>query len=104
LGLIFCTPEGTPINLSNLRNRDFAELVTLAKVPRIRLHDLRHTATTFELSQGLDLDTVSKRRNHKRLSTTADIYSHWTQTRQEWAAAVSNGILTIPSDLQRADQ
>lgn len=40
--LVFCTPIGTPIHSSNLRNRVFNPLIEKAKVPKIRIHDLRH--------------------------------------------------------------
>lgn len=41
-----------------------------------RLHDLRHTAATLWLSQGVPLTTVQKWLGHKYVTTTA-IYSHW---------------------------
>lgn len=44
--------DGESIRGSNLRRRSFLPLLRRADVPRIRLHDLRHTAATLDLRQG----------------------------------------------------
>ena len=46
------------------------------KLPIIRLHDLRHTSATLLLSEGVDIETVSKRLGHEKASVTLDIYGH----------------------------
>ncbi len=43
--LVFCTSEGNPISPRNLVH-DYDYWVTLARVPRIRIHDQRHTHVT----------------------------------------------------------
>jgi integrase len=50
------------------------------KLPEIRLHDLRHTSATLLLSEGIDIETVSKRMGHEKASTTLDIYGHALET------------------------
>ena len=42
----------------------------------LRLHDARHTFASLALSAGKPLPWVSKTIGHRRVSTTADIYSH----------------------------
>jgi integrase len=42
----------------------------------IRLHDLRHTAATLLLANGVPLVTVSKILGHSSPSVTAQIYAH----------------------------
>ncbi|WP_086708028.1 tyrosine-type recombinase/integrase [Streptomyces antimycoticus] len=49
--------------------------------PRITLHDLRHLAATLSITAGTPLTVVSKTLRHFTLSTTANLYSHLTQTR-----------------------
>jgi integrase len=53
-GLVFCSGLGTPINPSNLA-RDFHMLCERAGVPRIRIHDVRHTYVTLALEGGANL-------------------------------------------------
>ncbi|SFU82144.1 tyrosine-type recombinase/integrase [Alicyclobacillus macrosporangiidus] len=45
-------------------------------LPRIRLHDLRHTTAMLLREEGVDLKTIQERLRHTRLSTTADLYTH----------------------------
>ena len=46
------------------------------KLPRIRLHDLRHTGATLQLGNNVDIETVSHRLGHSKASVTLDIYGH----------------------------
>jgi len=45
-------------------------------VPRIRIHDQRHTFASLALKHGANLLAVSKQLGHARPSTTSDIYGH----------------------------
>ncbi|MDQ2992232.1 MAG: site-specific integrase, partial [Candidatus Eremiobacteraeota bacterium] len=50
--------DGTPWNPDSF-SWSFAELIRRSKLPRIRLHDLRHSHATLALSAGTDLKTIS---------------------------------------------
>jgi integrase len=63
------------INPSNVL-RVFAVIMKRAGVPRIRLHDLRHTHATFLLLDGVPVTLVPKRLGHAKVSITLDTYSH----------------------------
>ncbi len=75
--LVFASSRGTPINPNNLL-RDFWRLVEQAGVPRIRIHDLRHTHITLAIQAGAPIAAVSRRAGHARVSTTTDIYAQVT--------------------------
>lgn len=47
-----------------------------AKLPLIRLHDLRHTCATLLIAENVDIAVVSERLGHSNISTTLDIYTH----------------------------
>ena len=47
-----------------------------AGLPRIRLHDLRHTNVTLALAAGSNPKTVSDRLGHATVALTLDVYSH----------------------------
>lgn len=50
--------------------------------PGLCFHSLRHTHATMLLEAGEDLELVSKRLGHAAISTTAKVYSHILETRQ----------------------
>jgi integrase len=56
--------------------RHFQALAEKARLPVIRLHDLRHTNASLALSAGVDLKVVSERLGHSQLAITADLYTH----------------------------
>ena len=55
-------------------------------MPRIRFHDLRHTAATLLLSQGVHPKIVQERLGHSQISLTLDTYSHVLPSMQKEAA------------------
>ncbi|QYN17634.1 site-specific integrase [Amycolatopsis sp. DSM 110486] len=46
----------------------------ITKKPRI--HDLRHTHASWQISEGVDLMTVQRRLGHESITTTVDRYGH----------------------------
>ena len=56
--------------------RNFDAIVERASVPRIGVHDLRHTHATFLLLDGVPVTLVSKRLGHAKVNITLDTYSH----------------------------
>ena len=56
----------------------FEDEVAAAGVPRIRLHDLRHTWATLALEAGIHPKVVSARLGHSSVQITLDVYSHVT--------------------------
>jgi integrase len=55
--LVFSTGNGRVLNPNNVL-RNFAEIGKRPGVPRIRVHDLRHTHATFLLLDGVPLKIV----------------------------------------------
>jgi integrase len=56
-------------------------------LPRIRLHDLRHTHATLALQAGVHPKVVSERLGHTTVAMTLDIYSHAIPALEQDAAA-----------------
>lgn len=52
------------------------KVCNLANVPYIKIHDLRHTAATAMLRNGVGLKIVSDILGHASIAITADVYSH----------------------------
>ena len=91
--LVFAKQFGRPIEDTNLRRRSFEPLLAKADLPRIRFHDLRHTAATLLLGQGIHPKIVSERLGHSRVSITLDLYSHVTPTMQLQAVEAMETLL-----------
>ena len=64
-----------------------------AGITEIPFHDLRHTAATFLLAQGVDARTIMETLGHSQISLTLNTYSHVLPALQRDAAGRMNRIL-----------
>jgi integrase len=71
----------------------FNRLVAHADVPRIRLHDLRHTHATLLLKAGIPIKVVSERLGHATPGFTMATYQHVLPGMQAEAARVFAALL-----------
>jgi integrase len=85
-GFIFTSRNGQPASREVLR-RTFARLAEEAGLPKIRFHDLRHTAATLMLKEGIHPKVVSERLGHSNIGMTLNTYSHVLPSLQEDVAA-----------------
>lgn len=92
-GLVFPAESGRPMDAGNLTRWSFWPLLTKAGLPRIRVHDLRHTAATLLLSKGVNPKVVSELLGHSKVGITLDVYSHVVPDMQERAAEAMDAIL-----------
>ena len=91
-GFVFTSSIGTPIEPRNV-TRAFKALLKAAKLPDIRLHDLRHSCATLLLAQGVNPRVVMETLGHSQVSLTLNTYSHVLPALQQDAAAKMNAIL-----------
>ncbi|NJM05579.1 site-specific integrase [Candidatus Gracilibacteria bacterium] len=73
--LVFTTETGGPMHISCLREH-FRGVLAQAELPAVCFHDLRHTAASLMLANGVLLVTVSKILGHSSPAITATIYAH----------------------------
>ena len=85
LGLVFTSLIGTPMDRGRL-HKSFKEILRAAGLPDIRCYDLRHTAATLLLAQGVDPRTIMETLGQSRISITMDIYAHVMPTLRLGAA------------------
>lgn len=85
-GLVFTREDGQPVH-PDRASKLFDQHVNTAGLPRIRLHDLRHTHATLALQAGIHAKVVSERLGHSTIAMTLDTYSHAIPAMQEDAAA-----------------
>lgn len=73
--LVFTKLEGGPLH-PDFFSQTFDRRVAKMDLPRIRLHDLRHTHASIALVAGVDTKVISERLGHASVAFTSDIYSH----------------------------
>ena len=66
---------GTPLSPRN-DYRDFRRIVEKAGLRQVRLHDLRHTAATLMLAQGVPARVIMEVLGHSQIGVTLNTYSH----------------------------
>lgn len=72
--LVFTWEDGRPV-LPDFATRTFGVLTTGLEVPRLKLHELRHTHATMLLRDGVPVHVVAKRLGHKDPSVTLNVYA-----------------------------
>jgi integrase len=89
---VFCHSDGRPLNPNRL-TQAFSRQLRAAGLPKIRLHDLRHTHATLALEAGIHPKVISERLGHASVAVTLDIYSHSLPALQEAAAEIIASLL-----------
>jgi integrase len=74
-GLVFTRPDGAPIH-PDLISDWFERLARTAGLPKIRLHDVRHSYASAALAAGIPAKVISERLGHATIQITLDTYSH----------------------------
>lgn len=93
IGFVFTRDDGRPLS-SSIVDHAWTLLNGRAGVPRVRFHDLRHTAATLLLGRGVHPKIVSEMLGHSTVAITLDLYSHVTPTMQREAAVAMDELLS----------
>jgi integrase len=64
-------------------------------MPRLRFHDLRHSAASLLIAAGVELVEVSMLLGHSELRVTADLYTHLVQQTAAKAARRMDAVLGV---------
>lgn len=84
---IQASPDAQPIHPDRF-SQCFRRIVTSLDLPRIRLHDLRHTHATLLLKEHTPIKVVSERLGHASPAFTMATYQHVLPGMQADAARV----------------
>lgn len=91
--LIFPNSLGRPMSARYLLTQ-FKRILEDANLPIMRFHDLRHTAASLMLNEGVPVLIVAKRLGHSKPSITLDIYGHIVPSMQTKAAELMDEVIT----------
>ena len=83
---------GTPLRPRNLY-RHFIKTTEKTGLPKIKFHDLRHTAATLMLKESIHPKVVQERLGHSSITLTQDVYSHVIPLMQEEVAEKIDSLL-----------
>ena len=90
--LVFPSSTGTPQDPRDLLAA-FKSILAHAGLPDIRFHDLRHTAASLMLQQGIYPKVVQERLGHSKINITLDICSQVLPSLQDQAVAKMDGLI-----------
>ena len=83
---MFARPDGSPVH-PDLISQTFQRFMDQSELPRIRLHDLRHTHASLGLQAGVPVKVISERLGHADVAFTMNTYAHIMPGMQAQAAA-----------------
>ena len=92
---VFARSDGSPIH-PDYFSQTFDRLLAKLDIPRIRLHDLRHTHATLLIKEGVPVKVVSERLGHASVAFTMQVYQHVLPGMQADAAATFGEIVFGP--------
>lgn len=84
---VFINNKGQLIPRETLRKK-MNRAIELSGVPKITVHDLRHTMITTLMQSGTPSKTVQSRAGHSQVQTTYDVYTHSNREDDRKAAEV----------------
>ena len=74
-GLVFTWENGSPV-LGDYASKQFVRAQRDSGLPRLTLHEVRHTHASILLREGVPVHVVSARLGHKDASVTLNVYAH----------------------------
>jgi integrase len=99
--LLFASPKGEPLHYSNWRRNCWIPARDAAGLGELTFHDLKHTAATLLVEEGVDVKTAQSRLGHANPQTTLRIYAQVTE-RADRSAADKIGERLRPGQAQAA--
>jgi uncharacterized membrane protein len=90
--LLFVWADGRPLHPDTITGL-FHKHANDAGLPRIRLHDVRHSYATAALQAGIAAKVVSERLGHSTAAFTLQVYSHVIPGMDEHAANTVAGLI-----------
>jgi integrase len=97
--LVFCRANGAPRD-PDVVTHQFIQRAVRAGLPRIRLHDLRHTHASIALQAEINPKVVQERLGHASVKVTLDTYTHVLPPMHRAAAsriaALVDGSASVP--------
>lgn len=98
---VFASLEGSYLDPNNM-TRTYRSLLEKSGVTRIRFHDLRHTAASLLIRQGVPAKLVSDRLGHTDVAFTLKVYTHLYDDQKHDAARPLETLMQKPASRKKA--
>jgi integrase len=83
---VFVSPDGARLHYSNWRRGVWLPAREAAGLPDLNFHDLKHTAGTALLEEGVNIKTAQERLGHANPRTTLAVFAQATNEADREAA------------------
>jgi integrase len=83
--LVFTSKVGSPLDERNVLRR-FQNILAVAGLPKMRIHDLRHSAVAILIAQGVNIKAISELLGHSSVAFTLQVYGHLLEETKREAA------------------
>ena len=93
--LVFTSPRGTALYDSN-NPKHWHRVSSNLGLPSLPWHNLRHSAATIMLAQGVPIEVVSRVFGHASIRITADIYGQCRRDQQAGRGRHGQGVAMRP--------
>lgn len=90
---VFVRDDGKPYRVNSV-SEHFSDFLKRNGMPKIRLHDLRHTFASVMYEAGVDLKAISEMMGHSDIGTTSRIYTHMFDNTYKEKLSVMSKILS----------
>jgi integrase len=90
-----CTWSNGEVISPNYLTKTFSSVIAKSTLPKIRLHDLRHSVATNLLHNGVQVVDVQEWLGHANASTTLDVYSHAAKSSKDEIARKIQAMITV---------
>jgi integrase len=100
--LVFTSSTGKPLDERNVLRVFQDRILKRATLPKMRIHDLRHSAAAILIAQGVGARAIAEILGHSSVSFTLEVYGHLLkEARREAAdkmdAALAPSTVVAPS-------
>ncbi len=97
--LVFPSSLGTPLDARNVLRR-FQKMLEVAGLPKMRIHDLRHSAASILIAQGVSSKAISELLGHSAVAFTLQVYGHLMEdTRREVASRMDDALSPVATSV-----
>ena len=97
-GLAFTGKLGKPLDERNVLRR-FQKILALAELPKMRIHDLRHSAVAILIAQGVNIKAISELLGHSSVAFTLQVYGHLLEeTKRETADKMDSALSPVATN------
>jgi integrase len=98
--LVFTTRDGKPLDERNVLRRFQEKILAIAGVPKMRIHDLRHSAVAILIAQGVNIKAISELLGHSSVAFTLQVYGHLLEeTKRETATKMDAALAPVATSV-----